>query len=287
MGASALVRRSTATSAVGTTWAGFVTDGTFDVVLAVTAGDVIEVGVSAFWDASGNYGHADVAVMVSGSPVRWVSSGTATKIDWGLPGCMKPTVVNDNMPLAATAYYTVQSGDIVSGNITLRLYGVTSAGTMTIPASSNNRAQMWASVCDTTPVTAALTGTLTTTWGLKTGSCVIAAAAGDVLAITLNAFITPNSTSIALWDAATVVSGAANRWASTGTTSRATEGISAWREDVFDWPGPSGTVLYTVQSGGTSDIVSGNVTIQIDAKATGVDRAIRATGSSFSVRKVA
>lgn len=290
MGASAKVIRTSSTSTVGTTRAAFVTDGTFDVVLAVTAGDVIEVGVSACWDGSANYGFGDVAVMVSGSPARWLSSGTTTAVDWGLPGCMKPTVVNDNMPFAATRYYTVQSGDIVSGNITLRLYGNTSAGTMGLTLSSTNPGHFWASVCDTAPVSAALSGTLGTSWALMTGTCTISASAGDVMAVTLNAFIQPNSTSLAYFDAATTVSGTATRWVSTGSTSRATEGVSAWREDVFDWPGPSGTVLYTVQSG---DVVSGQVTFRVDAACTSSSRTIRAldagsiVASYFSVRKVA
>jgi hypothetical protein len=285
VGASEVVRRSASTSSVGTSPAAFVTDGTFDVVLPVTAGDVIEVGVSAVWGmTSANYGFGDVAVMVSGSPARWVSSGTSTAVDWGLPGCMKPSTISDNMPMAATAYYTVQSGDIVSGNITLRLYGFTSAGTSDLALSSNNPGQLWASVCDDDPVTAALTGTPSSSWGLMTGSCTVTASAGDVLAITLNAYVQPNGAVNAYFDAVTTVSGTQTNWASTGTSSRATQGVSAWREDVFDWPGPSGTVLYTVQSG---DVVSGQVTVRIDAATSSSTRTIRATGSSFSVRKVA
>lgn len=279
MGASTLIRRTTSTAAVGTSFAGFVTDGSWDLTLAVTAGQVVEVGVSATWASGTVYGYMDAAVMVSGSAVRWVSSGTGTGLGAGIPGLFQ-SVYNDVVPAGGSGFYTVQSGDIVSGNITFRLYGKVSSGTRAL-FTGTTPVTFWASVCDNTPVSHGISGTSGNgSYAAFTGDVTIAAATGDVLAVTACGIMNGGGTVTSV-DAATIVSSAATNWVSTGTSSHV-GGVGAWKCANLDYEPFSGSVLYTVQSG---DVVSGNVTFRMYGSSTSTTRTLD-TASSFTVRKV-
>ena len=278
-----LARYTMTTATVGTTWAALVTDGSFDVTVDAVAGDVIEVGVSSIWSNVANFPYLDAATMVSGSPVNWVSTGTSSHGS-GPFGWFSANYLS--APVAATAcgswFYTVQSGDVVSGQVTFRLYGKTLSGTRAMIPTADFPAQMWAAVCDTTPSVAALSGTLTTSGGVLTGSATVDAVVGDTLAIVMNALVNPNAGAIARFDACTYVSGAPAKWVSTATSSSAALGVAAWYSDIANYESVTGTVLYTVQSG---DVVSGQVTIRIGASTDTLTRTIE-TGSYFAVRNV-
>jgi len=279
MGASALVRRSTTVSSVGTSWAAFVTDGSWDLTIPAAAGDVIEVGFGAAWAPLAAYAYVDVVTMVSGTATNWVSTGGSSHVD-GMLSLFQNNVTN-YVSAGGSAFYTVQSGDIVSGQVTFRAYGKVSTGTRTLEfVATDSEAVLWAAVCDNAPVTSTLTGTASTTWTAYTGTATVAAAAGDVLACTINATMSAGASSVSN-DAATMVSGSPVNWFSTGGSSHS-GGVGAWRAPLQQAEPVAGTALYTVQSG---DVVSGQVTVQIYGIRTSVARAINAS-SWFTVRKV-
>lgn len=108
-------------SATSTTWADV--DTALDRVLAAAVGDTIEVSVSALWGSEAQTGYLDVVTVVSGSPVNSLAAGgaveaTATTV-LGVPGWRGPSGVL--MPVGGPLRYTVVSGDLASGYVTLRL----------------------------------------------------------------------------------------------------------------------------------------------------------------------
>jgi hypothetical protein len=279
VGATASIRRTSAVSSVGTTWAAFASDGTWDLVIPATAGDVLELGVSAAWNSgSAVYSYLDLGTIVSGSVVNWASTGTGSHTNgvfsWFVPNN------NDYMDASGTVLYTVQSGDISGGNVTFRLYGKVSSSTRTLDMPGG--AVLWAAECDNTPVSSSVTGTLSSSWAVLTGSVTVSASAGDVLACSMVAVLDPGLGNEGRFDAATMVSGSATNWFSTGTSSH-NDGVSGWRCIQANYEPIGGSVLYTVQSG---DVVSGQVTVRIWGIGVGAANRPLDAASKFYVRKV-
>lgn len=82
----------------------------------------------------------DVAVMVSGSPVRYFSSGTATPCVEG-PGGWYP-ISGGAWNKFGGFIYTTQAGDIVANTVTLRLFYKTTGAT--VYADTNYVMRLWA-----------------------------------------------------------------------------------------------------------------------------------------------
>lgn len=274
----AIARRTAAVSAVGTSWGAFVSDGSWDVTVDAAAGDVIELGLNAVWNPAAVYRNVDIATIVSGSVVNWVSTGTGSHTG-GIDGLFQGNT-NDYMPVSGDTYYTVQSGDVSSGQVTFRVYGKVSSGTLALLSSSTALALFWASkVVGSAPVSSALSGSVGTSWAAFTGSVTIAAAAGDVLKLSISAFMDPgNLTAI---DAATIVSSSPVNWVSSASGTHSGS-VGAWRcaLGVYE-PVGGGGILYTVQAG---DISGGNVTFKVYGLTVASTRPITGT---LSVRKVA
>lgn len=124
-----------------TTWANLPTIGTtWDVTLPAQIGDVIEVGVSGVWNNENVIGILDVATIVSSSVVNYFSTaGSAT-------GSGVESWVGDALlayvRIGGSFWYTLVSGDISSGTVTLRLrYRTGSASDKTLFATADNPLQ--------------------------------------------------------------------------------------------------------------------------------------------------
>lgn len=113
-----------------TTWATL--PGVSDKVLKAAVGDVVVVEFSAIADIGGSSNHVDLdAVSVGGSaPCYWSSDGTTRSAQgvqaWYLPG----NGVTGYTPQARGAVrHTIVAGDIVSGQVTIRMqYRLEAAG---------------------------------------------------------------------------------------------------------------------------------------------------------------
>jgi hypothetical protein len=113
--------------------------GVLDITGSAAAGDLIEVGFNLMWASDAPNGSLDVATIVSGSTVNLVGSTfTDGPGAWdGPPGTYAP--------VGAPEFYTVQSGDLSGGNITLRPVAKTDSGAgKTIFSNSTRRAVFWA-----------------------------------------------------------------------------------------------------------------------------------------------
>lgn len=280
MGTTALNRYSGAVNTASTTWGACASGTALDITVDAAAGDVIELGLSAFWAATGfTYSYFDAATMVSGSPVNWVSTGSGTHGN----GVFSWFCINDNAFMSAGAggwTYTVQSGDLVSGQVTFRLYQKVAAGTRALATSAP--IHFWAAKCENGATSGGLTGTLaSSSFTALTGTVTVNAVAGDVLAISPHAIMADSNAGTLNFDAATMVSSAPVNWVSTGTSSH-TSGVPAWRNNGANFSPIKGTVLYTVQAG---DVVSGQVTIKLYGSTSTGSRALD-SGSTFVVRKV-
>lgn len=134
-------------SLTSTSWANV--DTGLDIVLDAVAGDEIEVGLSGFTAAHASVTtQFDVVSVVGGTPVNAVSSGaTESGTGAGIQAWYAPSqaATTLHVSMGGSVMYTLQTGDIESGTVTLRLrYRNGSAGTRVISANSNNRFQWWA-----------------------------------------------------------------------------------------------------------------------------------------------
>lgn len=112
-------RRTTGTvNFSSTSFANF--DTATDIVLRAAVGDVIAVHLGFIWTNGADYGQLDVFTIVSGSPVNGVGSGS------GIAGVAGEISVETSV--GCTVHYTLVSGDISSGTVTLRVRGKTTSG---------------------------------------------------------------------------------------------------------------------------------------------------------------
>lgn len=110
-------------------------DTGLDISVPAQAGDVLLVGAEGQWGSEALVGYLDACTLVSGSPVNYISGGSGGASDGGVPGWMGSSGVN--MGFGASIQYVVQSGDISSSTVTLRLrYRTASASNKTFGASS-------------------------------------------------------------------------------------------------------------------------------------------------------
>ena len=118
-----------------TTWADLPTIGTtWDAVLAAQTGDVIECGVSAFWNAEAVVGHLDVATIVSAAAVNYFATAGGAS-GYGVPNWAG--IANAQSNAGGPYLYTLVAADISSGTVTLRLrYRTSAASNKTLYAQS-------------------------------------------------------------------------------------------------------------------------------------------------------
>ena len=108
-----------------TSWAAVT--GPSDLVIAAVAGDVIECSVSGFMNNSAAEMYVDMATVVSGSPVNYVSLGAGGASNRGVMAW--GAVASLYGRPGGSIQYVVQAGDISGGNVTLRLYNRCASGT--------------------------------------------------------------------------------------------------------------------------------------------------------------
>lgn len=108
------------------------------ITVAAVTGDILEVAVNGLWGAEAPNAFLDVATMVSGSPVNYISGGALQ----GVAGWVGPSS-GFAMP-TGTMIYTVQAGDISGGNVVLQLraWGSSSGKTL-FAAPASNYAFTW------------------------------------------------------------------------------------------------------------------------------------------------
>ena len=83
-------------------------------------------------------GCLDAATIVSGSPVNYVSMGAGGASHQGVTGWRGGNDTSVNLESGTLVFYTVVSGDISAGTVTLRLrYRTTTAANKTLFAQSN------------------------------------------------------------------------------------------------------------------------------------------------------
>jgi hypothetical protein len=247
-----------------TTWADV--SGPADLVVAAEAGDVLAVSLSALLGAEAVNGCLDMATIVSSSPVNYVSGNDGGASSLGVQAWLGPASASGNA--AGTVFYTVASGDIAGGNVTLRLrYRTTAATNKTLNASADQPLQH--SVVNLKPAVTGegelpsdsavrTSGNLTlnnTSWtNVDTGlDLTVAAEAGDVVTLDLSAIVGGEGVNLYM-TAATIVSAA--------VVNRITDGafgIPSWGAYTTYVPA-AGAYQYTVQSG---DIEDGNVTFRL------------------------
>lgn len=116
-------------------------DTALDLVVPAAAGDLIEYGISSIWDANAPEGYIDVATMVSGSPYSYFATGSPTASTRGVSAWFGAS--SAATALTGSAVLTLVSGDIVSGNVTLRLFTKTT-GAKTLYSETNLPMQVWA-----------------------------------------------------------------------------------------------------------------------------------------------
>lgn len=118
-----------------TSWANV--DTGMDITLTASTGDTVEVAVSAFYGNEGVTASLDVVTLVSGSPVNSLATGTTpSDSNFGIAGLRIASTSAVVANAAASIMYTLQSGDISAGSVTLRLrYRTSTAANRTLNAS--------------------------------------------------------------------------------------------------------------------------------------------------------
>lgn len=115
-----------------------------DLTAAATAGDRLEVGVRALCPDVGGPLYWNIATRVSGADVNFFGNGTNT---WpypqgGVSGFYTPPGLYTG-PRSTSGPYTVQSGDISGGNVTVRIYAQAEASARDVLATAGQPLQTW------------------------------------------------------------------------------------------------------------------------------------------------
>jgi hypothetical protein len=102
-------------------WADLPTIGTtWDITLAAQVGDVIEAGLSGVIDSAVTISYFDVVTIVAGVATNSFGSGTTpANANKGVMGWYCATTVLNN--LTGSVLYTLASGDLSAGLVTVRL----------------------------------------------------------------------------------------------------------------------------------------------------------------------
>jgi hypothetical protein len=110
-----------------TNWANV--DTATDVTLAAAAGDVVETVLSGLWNTAGVFNFLDVVTVVGGSPVNSFATQAAVTAATGEGVMAWYAPQNTIVPVGGSAFYTLVSGDISGGTVTLRARYRSSSGT--------------------------------------------------------------------------------------------------------------------------------------------------------------
>ena len=110
--------------------------------VAAATSDVLMITMLGRYGGEAVNAFIDVATIVSGSPVNYISGGTGASTDFGVEGWLGLSGVAQ--AFGGAAFYTVQAGDISGGNVTLRPYYRTgSAAGKTLNVTSANNGAMF------------------------------------------------------------------------------------------------------------------------------------------------
>lgn len=102
----------------GTSWANL--DTGLDLAITAATGDIIQVGISAAWNSEAVNAGLDVVSLVSAAPVNSLATGaTPSDSNHGIAGWFGGSGVVATP--GSSVMYTLQSGDISGGTVTLRL----------------------------------------------------------------------------------------------------------------------------------------------------------------------
>lgn len=105
----------------------------FSLSIPAVIGDWVDLGVHAMRSATAT-ASLDIAVVVSGTIVRYLATGTSTPALEGDPGWY---LSNSFIGQSAPRGFTVASGDLDAGNVVFKLVAKTSAAAGTVHASSD------------------------------------------------------------------------------------------------------------------------------------------------------
>lgn len=132
-----------------TNWSTLTTIGTAgDLTLAADAGDVVEIAISfLIASASANLGF-DAVTVVSGTATNSFSQSSGVPTTYTNLNSASAWFCNQlatAQAVGGSLFYKLVSGDISSGNVTLRVrYVMSSANNATLYATTSNPAQIWA-----------------------------------------------------------------------------------------------------------------------------------------------
>lgn len=127
-----------------TSWANLPSLGTL--TLAVQTGDIIQVGLSGRFSSENVWGFLDVATIVSAAVVNSLSGVAESANNEGITG-WSGVAGSIHSNIGSPVLYTIQSGDISSGTVTLQIrYRTLTAANKTLLADSNRPLTFWARV---------------------------------------------------------------------------------------------------------------------------------------------
>jgi hypothetical protein len=121
------VKRSTVTTGnvtLATAGAWTAVAGGPTIAIPAVAGDYVEFEIVSYLGSFG-VNFADLAVMVGGAPVRYMSSGTATPASEGAPAFYGDNSFDRASPLFE---FVVEVGDLSGGNVTVGFMTIGSGG---------------------------------------------------------------------------------------------------------------------------------------------------------------
>lgn len=138
-GASAAARRTSGSlTPASTSWANL--DTGLDLVIAATAGQWIEVGLSGNWSSEATSGCIGANTVDGGNSITGTAEASTTEGVQAWRGSNAAV-----SPIGGSVLYQVVSGDISGGNVTIRFrIRCTSAVTKTLFATSDKPLQVWA-----------------------------------------------------------------------------------------------------------------------------------------------
>jgi hypothetical protein len=114
-------------------------------VTGVAAGDVLQITGDFLTDTAAALTGLDIATIVAGNPVNWVSSrsGSHAVTTEGTNGWYTQGAAGNYLKAGVPLIYPVVAGDISGGNVTLRLYYLAS-GAATLYATTAHPLHWWA-----------------------------------------------------------------------------------------------------------------------------------------------
>lgn len=131
------IRSSHADYAIASTaWANL--DTGLDLTVEAQTGDVLKAYVDALWDNQAFIGCLNAVTVVSGTIVNYFGQNEPTTTSgYGLPAWYAPALTGLQWATGGSGRYTVQAGDVASGQVTVRLRArITTAGSRNLFATT-------------------------------------------------------------------------------------------------------------------------------------------------------